>query len=369
MVPHTLITNANSSALQLKPFERNLALIQWMLIVLVILYVELPGSSVENVLSVIAASALYSFIIIFFNYFGLHKVQSKNKIIVETWAMIAYTTFVLWNTGKIESPMLCLYILAIITTASTVDKNINLLEMGLISACVLFLTFSPSVFAKLTLTQAIRYLLMLFPFWLIAYFAKMLSDEIRRGRKLLEQYAMIDELTGLYNLRAFNRFAENELQRSKRYNRSFAVVMCDMDKLKVINDTYGHDAGNTVILQVAKILQARLRTIDIVGRFGGDEFILLLPEQGVEGALTVAKRINALIKDTWFVLANNKEIKLTLSMGIAIYPQNGIDLAGLIKKADEAMYACKTSTGNKVLVSANETSVPLAELSAQHAGR
>jgi diguanylate cyclase (GGDEF)-like protein len=364
MVTHTLIADANFSAHQLKPFARNLALIQWMLIALVILYVELPGSSFENVLSIIAASVLYSFNIIFFNYFGLHKVQSKNKIIVETWAMIAYTTFVLWNTGKIESPMLCLYILAIITTASTFDKNINLLEMGLISACVLFLTFSPSVLAKLTLTQAIRYLLMLFPFWLIAYFAKMLSDEIRHGQKLLEQYAMIDELTGLCNLRAFNRFAENELQRSKRYNRTLAVVMCDIDNLKAINDTYGHDAGNTVIKQVVKTIQARLRTIDIVGRFGGDEFILLLPEQGVEGALTVAKRLNELIKDKGVVLAN-KEINLTLSMGIAIYPHHGSDIAGLIKKADEAMYACKKSNGKKVLVSVNETSVPLAELSAQ----
>jgi diguanylate cyclase (GGDEF)-like protein len=364
MLPHTLIADANFSTHQIKPFARNLALIQWMLIALVILYVELPGSSFENVLSVIAASVLYSFNIIFFNYFGLHKVQSKNKIIVETWAMIAYTTFVLWNTGKIESPMLCLYILAIITTASTFDKNINLLEMGLISACVLFLTFSPSVLAKLTLTQAIRYLLMLFPFWLIAYFAKMLSDEIRHGQKLLEQYAMIDELTGLCNLRAFNRFAENELQRSKRYNRTLAVVMCDIDNLKAINDTYGHDAGNTVIKQVVKTIQARLRPIDIVGRFGGDEFILLLPEQGVEGALTVAKRLNELIKDKGVVLAN-KEINLTLSMGIAIYPHHGSDLAGLIKKADEAMYACKKSNGKKVLVSVNETSVPLAELSAQ----
>ncbi|MCX5897823.1 MAG: GGDEF domain-containing protein, partial [Proteobacteria bacterium] len=153
--------------------------------------------------------------------------------------------------------------------------------------------------------------------------------------------------------------------RSKRYNRTLAVVMCDIDNLKAINDTYGHDAGNTVIKQVVKTIQARLRTIDIVGRFGGDEFILLLPEQGEEGALTVAKRINALIKDTGFVLANNKEIKLTLSMGIAIYPHHGSDLAGLIKKADEAMYVCKKSNGKKVLVSVNETSVPLAELSAQ----
>jgi diguanylate cyclase (GGDEF)-like protein len=342
-------------AQQISVFSRNLVLIQWLLIALAILYIELPGSYVENRLSVIVTLVVYCLTVLFFDYFGLHRIHNKNKIVIQTWAMIAFITYILWSTGKIESPMLSLYILAIITTASTLDKKITLLEMGLISACVLFLTFTPSVLAKMNLTQAIRFLLMLFPFWLIAYFAKMMADEIRNSKNKLEQFALMDELTGLYNYRATMQLAEKELQRAMRYRRSFSVVMCDIDNFKTINDTHGHNAGNTLISLVAKTLFKNLRTLDIVGRFGGDEFILVLPEQDEKGGYQAGRRLLTLIGDTYYTVANT-EIKITVSMGVATYPNHGGELSELIKKADEALYASKQKGRNKVLIYADETS-------------
>ena len=346
---------SDSKAQQISVFYRNLMLIQWLLIALAILYIELPGSYVENRQNVIVTLVVYCLCVLFFDYFGLHRIHNKNKIVIQTWAMIAFITYVLWSTGKIESPMLSLYILAIITTASTLDKKVTLLEMGLISACVLFLTFTPSVLAKMDLTQAIRFLLMLFPFWLIAYFAKIMSDEIRSSRKKLEQFALIDELTGLYNYRATMQLAEKEFQRAKRYHRSFSVVMCDIDNFKTINDTYGHNAGNALIGLVAKTLFKGIRTLDIVGRFGGDEFILVLPEQDENGGYKAGRRLLTLIGDTYYTIAN-KEIKITVSMGVATYPNHGEELSVLIKKADEAMYASKQKGRNKVLLCADERS-------------
>jgi diguanylate cyclase (GGDEF)-like protein len=345
----------DSKAQQISIFSRNLMLIQWLLIALAILYIELPGSYVENRQSIIATLVVYCLAVLFFDYFGLHRIHHKNKIVIQTWAMIAFITYILWSTGKIESPMLSLYILAIITTASTLDKKITILEMGLISACVLFLTFTPSVLAKMSVTQAIRFLLMLFPFWLIAYFAKMMSDEIRSSRTKLEQFALLDELTGLYNYRATMLLANKELQRAKRYQRSFSIIMCDIDDFKTINDKYGHNAGNTLINLIAKTMFKSLRTLDIVGRFGGDEFILVLPEQDENGGYKAGRRLLTLIGDTYYNIGN-REIKVTVSMGIATYPQHGEDLSELIKIADEALYASKQKGKNKVSLHTEETS-------------
>ncbi len=351
---------SDAKAQQISMFSRNMMLIQWLLIALAILYIELPGSYVENRQSVIVTLVVYCLAVLFFDYFGLHRIHHKNKIVIQTWAMIAFITYILWSTGKIESPMLSLYILAIITTASTLDKKVTLLEMGLISACVLFLTFTPSVLAKMDLTQAIRFLLMLFPFWLIAYFAKMMSDEIRSSRNKLEQFALTDELSGLYNYRATMQLAEKELQRAKRYRRSFSIVMCDIDNFKEVNDKYGHNGGNTLIRLIAKTMFKSLRTLDIVGRFGGDEFILVLPEQDENGGYKAGRRLLTLIGDTYYNIAN-KEIKITVSMGVATYPNHGEELSELIKKADEALYASKQKGKNKVLICADETIKPSEE--------
>jgi two-component system, cell cycle response regulator len=158
----------------------------------------------------------------------------------------------------------------------------------------------------------------------------------------------IDELTGLYNYRYLDIALERELRRSERFDLSLAVIFLDVDMLKVINDTYGHLIGSRVLKEVGIVLKKSVREVDVVIRYGGDEYTILLIETGRPGAAVVAERIRKTLEEHPFILGDNLEVKLTASLGFACFPEDTKSKLELLEMADRAMYYGKASGKNIV---------------------
>jgi diguanylate cyclase (GGDEF)-like protein len=158
----------------------------------------------------------------------------------------------------------------------------------------------------------------------------------------------IDELTGLYNYRYLEIALEREVRRAERYGLSMSIIFLDVDMLKSVNDRYGHLVGSRVLKEVAAVIKKSVREVDIVIRYGGDEYTIILIETGRQGAAVVAERIRRTIADTALFLDDNLSVKLTASLGFACYPEDSQSKLELLEMADRAMYHGKGKGKNIV---------------------
>jgi len=171
----------------------------------------------------------------------------------------------------------------------------------------------------------------------------------------LEHLASTDPLTGLANRRTLMLRAEQELARAKRYGSELSLLMADIDFFKKVNDTYGHQAGDVVLKKLADVFLLALRDIDFAARFGGEEFVLLLPETNAENALKTAERLRASVNDTQVSLQQGGMVKFTISIGVSSYSSSGNDsVEKLISGADKALYAAKETGRNKVCLDSSD---------------
>ncbi len=175
-------------------------------------------------------------------------------------------------------------------------------------------------------------------------FADQISISMANARLMSTtwQQAITDELTSLYNYRYFINILEREVYEAERYNKSLTVLIIDLDDLKIVNDTFGHPIGDQLLKSVAKIISASVRKSDIVARYGGDEFGVILPGTDKEGGLTVANKIRENIKAIHLDMENIKNrLLLTASIGIASFPDDANNWEKLVVEADKAMYIAK----------------------------
>ena len=334
---------------QIKGFSRTLAEIEWLLIALVIFYMQISGVTFEDKPEIILILVLFAVFVLSFHYYGFHKIHRKWKIAIETWAMIAFITLILWYLGEIESSLFSLYYLVIIAAAITLGKTTTLLEVGLISVCCLFLYFSLSPVDSPSLTQVSRSLIQLFPFWLVAYLAVMLSRDSEDAKKKIRLLSQTDDLTGLLNMRTFLSLAEKESTRAIRYNHTYSILMLDADDLKSINDTHGHQTGSNMIKLIGRILQKSLRSTDSIARYGGDEFVVLLLETDSAQAFKASERIRTAIETTPIEVSGEKQF-ITISIGIAGFPEHGKELQEIITGADKSLYTSKEKGRNRASI-------------------
>jgi diguanylate cyclase (GGDEF)-like protein len=175
---------------------------------------------------------------------------------------------------------------------------------------------------------------------------KAVADQsaIAINKAQLWEMAVTDSLTGLYVRRYFMVKFQEELLRAQRYEKNLTLIMADLDRFKYINDTYGHSTGDRVLRIVGKFLKQNIRDVDIIARFGGEEFVILLPEADKNEARTVSERLRRNLVN----LEMDDCPSLTISLGIAAYPEDGTDIEGLIIRADAAMYAAKQAGRNRV---------------------
>ena len=162
----------------------------------------------------------------------------------------------------------------------------------------------------------------------------------------LEKSAIYDPLTECFNKKEIEILLEKFLKESLRYHKPLSVLMLDIDFFKKVNDTYGHLAGDFVLKEVADIIKSTIRNSDVCGRFGGEEFIIVLPNTKLSGAMKLAERIRENIQNHKFTF-KNQEIPITVSIGITSESKND-SLFSLIERADEALYEAKNKGRNRV---------------------
>ncbi|XQW84354.1 diguanylate cyclase [Thalassotalea piscium] len=169
----------------------------------------------------------------------------------------------------------------------------------------------------------------------------------------LEKLALsnkIDGLTQIYNRKYWEECLSTEFSRSRRYDHSLALIMFDLDCFKLLNDTFGHQGGDTVLIEVAKQVKILLRECDIFGRYGGEEFAIILPETNLSGAIDVAERVRGAI-EAMTVNFNSEKIKVTVSLGVAVLDAVDTRYEDLISNTDIALYKAKNAGRNMVSVS------------------
>jgi diguanylate cyclase (GGDEF)-like protein/PAS domain S-box-containing protein len=170
---------------------------------------------------------------------------------------------------------------------------------------------------------------------------KKAEDEKRRLIERLEHLSKTDSLTGLTNRRALTQSLTYEVDRAKRYGSDLSIILCDIDSFKAINDTYGHDSGDRALQAISETLRKVLRKADIAGRYGGDEFMVILPETSIEGAEWLADKLLTVVRAIRLQFAAGQTVQLSMSIGVAGLKMSDNDIDSLIKRADDAMYASK----------------------------
>jgi diguanylate cyclase (GGDEF)-like protein len=166
--------------------------------------------------------------------------------------------------------------------------------------------------------------------------------------KQLIEASLHDELTHLYNRRFMYEILTREIARADRYKQKISVLLLDIDNFKDFNDNYGHLIGDFVLKEFANILKNNFRSVDFITRYGGDEFVTILPETDTSGALIVSRRISKIVSKTIFKSSNKLKLKMTISGGVASFPDDGDSAKDLLNKADMANYRAKREGKNRI---------------------
>ena len=335
---------------ELRGISRTVAEIHWLLLILVLLYVVFGGARDDAEAGAAVSSGLffYAALVMSFRYANFYRRETRWKIALETWGMIAFVTWVVWHTDGLASPLLNAYLLPVITSALTLGKLTTLVNVGLIAACYVLLGGNTEAEGLASLRFVAAFAAQLAPVLLVAYITTMFSADIRYGLQRAKLLSETDELTGLFNTRGFAIAANRIFGQALRYQRPAAVLMIDSDNLKGVNDAYGHEAGNRLLRNLAAAVHSELRATDVPARYGGDEFIVLLPETPAQAALDVAERIRNAISGTPLSF-EGKSLASSVSIGVACFPDDGRTLDTLATRADRALYQAKQRGRNCVV--------------------
>ena len=333
---------------ELKGFSRTIAEIEWLLLGLVLVYLLAVGPPYEGRIAIHTGLFFFTAFILGLHYVHFYRLENRTKLMCENWVMIVFITWVVWFTGQIHSPLLNLYLLPVIASALIFGRLATAIKLGAIIACLMYFAYDPKSKTLLTMPFWGELLAISAPMILVAYITTMLSADIRYAVDKIKQVSDTDELTGSYNMRAFSSMLQRAFKQSVRYGHTLSVVMIDSDNLKQINDTHGHESGNRLLQHLVRCIREQLRGSDVMARFGGDEFIVLLPETNSKGAMEMAERIRKAVELSRFDVRTG-DTTSTVSLGVASYPEDGGNLDVILDKADKAMYRAKHRGRNRVV--------------------
>jgi len=314
--------------------------IEFLCLALAALVLVWSGALATQTWLVVGLLAAFAAAIVAFRSRRFFPRRTRTRLLIESWSMVVFVTGVLWFTGKNSSPLLNLYLLPIILSALTLGRLVTLTQVAVIALCHLLLAAATPGLDVLSLVYASRAVGQLAPFLLVAYLTTTLSADITEARERIENLAQTDSLTGLFNLRMFNEVWQQVHEQCERERGTYALLMIDMDKLKDINESFGHEAGNSAITLVAQCLQRSIRGTDTAARFGGDEFAVLLPGATAEVAEAVVKRVRHNVYKTTLDL-RSRMIRCSVSIGVVNYPKDARDMRELLSAADRNMYRDK----------------------------
>lgn len=188
---------------------------------------------------------------------------------------------------------------------------------------------------------------------LVADYLAMALENNRRIQSIHE-LTITDDTTGLFNARHFKSMLESEIYRSARYDYEFSLVFVDLDFFKRVNDRFGHVVGSKLLAAVSRLIKKELRLIDSAFRYGGDEFLLLLPQTSKQNALIVVRRLREALNATEFQAVDSGVLRVTASYGVASFPADGTTPQDILRASDEAMYRVKTASRDGIALAGEE---------------
>ena len=189
-----------------------------------------------------------------------------------------------------------------------------------------------------------------------AFQRALLKEKLENARHLrrMQELTVTDDCTGLYNARHLNHVLEGEIYRSSRFGHEFSLVFMDLDQFKKVNDAYGHLIGSKVLGRIGELIKGQLRVIDSAFRYGGDEFVLLLPQTSKQNALVMVRRLKEALNSSVLLTTDGRKVRMTASYGVAGFAADGSTAPELLRAADQAMYRVK-SAGRNGIALAGET--------------
>ena len=243
-------------------------------------------------------------------------------------------------------------ILGIILAAVTGYLVLNLTSTGIITISFLSMYVSYIIFTYFAMKYHNMWFDIVYPVVLgtLVFVSAFVVKYIIKSRDFERQYllATTDGLTELYNHRYFQEQIKMQVEQAKRYEAPFSLIILDIDYFKKFNDTYGHQAGDAVLKQVAALLKSSVRATDIVCRYGGEEMSIILPNTSKEMAILTANKICKKVAGKMFRLNNFQESNVTVSMGVSTFPDDGASAATIIEVADKRLYQSKNNGRNQV---------------------
>ena len=249
-------------------------------------------------------------------------------------ALLLYPRFVVYF--GLASYVFAYYILAGLTVTGYLDyalayKPYTLLHKDVQNTQIIYSMFYTTLYAAFTIT--------LFDISV---------ERWRRYNSKIEKLSSTDELTGLLNRRGVNQIIDLQMQQAQITHRETSLIMVDIDNFKKINDQYGHHQGDLVLKHVASILRKNLRTSDVIGRYGGEEFVILLPFTSIENAVLVAETCRKALEQTAIEVKENEMLYIKACFGVSSTAFSGFDYTGLFEQADKALYEAKHNGKNQV---------------------
>jgi diguanylate cyclase (GGDEF)-like protein len=326
-------------------YDRVVRIVSWAFILATSTIVAVTGLWRESQAAIFVLLALAGLFVLVVHDVLPAELLGQAKYVVEGSVALTFATLLVVFTGRDESPFFFVFPLIVGGAALVVSPRVTvaLASAGTLGYLVALTAGPPGGLPPETVARVGINLTALI---LLAYVAMVIAREQRRSRDAAIRMSTVDSLTGLFNRAYFFAAVEREIARSARTSRGFCLLMMDLDELKSINDRYGHFIGDRVLGAVGEVIRDGVRRIDIAARYGGDEFVVLLPETEVSGAWVLAEKIRVGVSE---VLVPGSEARASMSVGVVTFPEDGHTADELLIAADQAMYTSKRTGKNRVM--------------------
>ncbi|MBA2264916.1 MAG: GGDEF domain-containing protein, partial [Chloroflexi bacterium] len=327
--------------------ESTLRVVWWLTITIVLLGVGISGSFTADQAPIFLLGGAAVLTVI-----ALHETLGSSRRgriarVAEVLAAVALIGVLLALTGFASSPFAMLFALVSVTAALAYGPRSGLAAAGVATAAFGVVLLVDPRLGSYGSDDALRLSIGLGATWLLAFIAVAYAGHQGRAMAHAIEQARTDPLTSLFNRAQLFVTLEQEVSRTRRSDRGFCVLMIDLDGLKAINDTTGHLRGDEVLRSLGSVIRTSIRTVDSAYRYGGDEFVVLLPETDIVGAFVVAEKIRGGAEEVGMSMAGPEPVT-SVSIGLVSHPEDGLSAEELLAAADRAMYQAKRLGKNQI---------------------
>ncbi len=328
-----------------RAYDRVVRIVSWVFILATSTIVAVTGLWPDTQAAIFVLLALAGIFVLVFHDLLPSIALGPAKFVVEGSVAITFATLLIVLTGREASPFFFVFPLIVGGAALVVSPPVTL-ALAAVASLGYLIALTAGAIEPLAPTTIATVSINLTALILLAYVAMVIAREQRRARDAAIRLSTVDPLTGLYNRTFFFAAVDREIARSARSGRGFCLLMMDLDELKAVNDRHGHFIGDRVLRGVGDVIAEGVRRIDIAARYGGDEFVVLLPETEVTGAYVLAEKIRLGVAE---LTVPGTEVRSSMSVGVVSFPDDGRTSDELMISADQAMYSSKHAGKNRVM--------------------